>query len=60
MLYNSYEIFLYKWTAQLKQKVPSCRSVISAVSGADADIKVSDYQPIFFGNRYVYGLHTPG
>ena len=47
-------------SGQLKQKFPGCKSVISSISGAVADVKITDFEPIFFGNRYVYGLSTPG
>ena len=47
-------------TGLLRQKIPKFQSVIATLSGAAADIKISEYHVIFFGNRYVYSLHTPG
>ena len=47
-------------TGLLRQKIPKFQSVIAASTGAAADIKISEYHVVFFGNRYVYSLHTPG
>lgn len=44
----------------LKSHFPNCKSVISAVSGADADIKLQDNEKVYFGQRYVIGISTPG
>lgn len=47
-------------TAAIRSKLLSFKSVISLAGGGAADIKLTEYQPIFFGHRYVYALHTPG
>ena len=47
-------------TAAIRSKLSAFKSVISLAGGGAADIKLKEYQPIFFGNRYVYALHTPG
>ena len=47
-------------TGKLKDLHPSCKSVISQVSGAKADITLNEYDSINFGNRKVIALSTPG
>lgn len=47
-------------SGQLKKNFPDCKSVISLISGAQADVKLTDYEPVIFGGRYLYGLSTPG
>ena len=47
-------------TGKLKTMFPGCRSMISAASGADADIKLSPDERIEFGTRHVKALATPG
>lgn len=47
-------------TFLLKQKVPGLKSVISAASGAVADVHVHPGDHIEFGNRFVSVRGTPG
>lgn len=47
-------------TAKLKTFLPHVKSAIAAVSGARADICLSEGDKISFGNRYVRVLSTPG
>ena len=47
-------------TYLLKQKIPEMKSVISAASGAAADVKIGHGDRIFFGNRFVEARATPG
>eukprot|EP01036_Dinobryon_divergens_P024863 gene24863-33352_t len=49
-------------TGALKQLTGdgSCLSAISAVSGAVADVKLTEYEPLTFGPFALYGLSTPG
>lgn len=44
----------------LKSKFPDCKSIISKISTADADIKIEDGNIINFGDRYIKCLSTPG
>ena len=47
-------------TGKLKSLIPGCKSVISAASGAEADIKLNETDRIEFGSRYLSCLFTPG
>ena len=49
-------------TGALKQLVGdgSCSSAISAISGAVADVKLSEFDALTFGPFALYGLSTPG
>ncbi|XP_043206537.1 persulfide dioxygenase ETHE1, mitochondrial-like isoform X2 [Amphibalanus amphitrite] len=47
-------------TGRLKRLVPGCRSVISATSGAEADIKLADGDKVKFGALELEVRATPG
>ncbi|CAM9240362.1 unnamed protein product [Choristocarpus tenellus] len=47
-------------SGKLKSLVPGTQSVISAVSGADADVKISEGDRIEFGSRFLEARSTPG
>ncbi|XP_071499074.1 persulfide dioxygenase ETHE1, mitochondrial-like [Diadema antillarum] len=47
-------------TGLLKQKVPSCQSVISRASGAKADIFIDDGDQVKFGSLALDVVATPG
>ena len=47
-------------SGELKKVFPTCKSVISAVSGAAADVGVADGDTICFGGRSLLCLSTPG
>ncbi|CAE7696815.1 ETHE1 [Symbiodinium microadriaticum] len=47
-------------TGKLKTLFPDCKSMISATSGADADVKLSPEERVDFGSRYITTLATPG
>eukprot|EP01035_Chromulina_nebulosa_P018653 gene18653-24395_t len=47
-------------SGKLKQLVLGSQSAISALSGAAADIKLSEFDLLTLGNRHIYSLHTPG
>ena len=44
----------------LRREVPTCKSMISELSGADADVKLKELDRIYFGNRYLTCVSTPG
>ncbi|XP_071818330.1 persulfide dioxygenase ETHE1, mitochondrial-like isoform X2 [Apostichopus japonicus] len=47
-------------TGELKKKLPTCKSIISKASGAQADIYVEDGESIEFGNLAIQVATTPG
>ena len=47
-------------TGMIKSKLASCKSVISAVSEADADIKTEDGSQLEFGKFKLEVRRTPG
>jgi len=47
-------------SGRLKKLLPSCSSVISSLSGAIADVKVSDGDTVQFGQQEVEVAATPG
>lgn len=47
-------------TGKLKELLPGSKSVISAVSGARADVKLADKEEVHFGSRHIKALATPG
>jgi len=47
-------------TGNLKGKIPSCKSVISAVSEAVSDVKIKDGDKIKFGKYELEARSTPG
>lgn len=47
-------------TGELKKKIPTCKSVISAVSKAQSDVKISDGDQIDFGQFKLEVRSTPG
>ncbi|PIK36964.1 putative persulfide dioxygenase ETHE1, mitochondrial [Apostichopus japonicus] len=47
-------------SGELKKKLPTCRSIISKASGAQADIYVKDGDAIEFGNLAIHVAATPG
>ncbi len=47
-------------TGELRKQFPACRSIISKMSGAKADLYVSDGDKITFGNQVLTVLSTPG
>ena len=47
-------------TGKIKEKVPTCKSVISAVSKATADVKLGDGDTVKFGNFEIEARSTPG
>ena len=47
-------------TGELKRRCSGVRSIISAASGADADIKLAPGDKISFGSRHLVARATPG
>ncbi|XP_033122799.1 persulfide dioxygenase ETHE1, mitochondrial-like [Anneissia japonica] len=47
-------------TGELKKRIPSCRSVISKASGAQADVHLEEGDRICFGEWCLDTLNTPG
>ncbi|CAM9154763.1 unnamed protein product [Ascophyllum nodosum] len=47
-------------TGKLKNILPGTKSVISKVSGGQADVKVSEGDKISFGSRFIEARATPG
>lgn len=47
-------------SGQLKRLFPQCTSIISEASGAQADIKIHDGDRVWFGDRHLIVLATPG
>lgn len=44
----------------LKALIPTCRSAISRLAGAQADVLIDDCMPLAFGSRSLFALATPG
>ncbi|XP_060067343.1 persulfide dioxygenase ETHE1, mitochondrial-like [Ylistrum balloti] len=47
-------------TGEIKKRIPSCKSVITEVSGASADIRSKDGSKVEFGNFSLEVVRTPG
>ncbi|XP_069109033.1 persulfide dioxygenase ETHE1, mitochondrial-like isoform X1 [Argopecten irradians] len=47
-------------TGEIKKKLPSCKSVITDISGASADIKTDEGSKVEFGKFALEVLKTPG
>ncbi|XP_033759200.1 persulfide dioxygenase ETHE1, mitochondrial-like [Pecten maximus] len=47
-------------TGEIKKRLPSCKSVITDVSGASADVKTEEGSKLDFGNFSLEVLKTPG
>ena len=47
-------------SGELKKKIPGCKSMISAISKAQGDIKLSEGDKIDFGSFHLEVRSTPG
>ena len=47
-------------TWKLKEQFPSCNSVISRASGAQADLKLEDGDHVDFGSFRIRAISSPG